>query len=202
MVSSDVKIKDACSLEGKLDKPRQHVTKQRHHFTDRVHIVKAIVLPVVMYGCESWTIKKAECQKIHAFKLWCWKRLLRVPWPARRSNQSILKKISPGYSLEELMWSWSSSTFGHLMWSTDSMEKTLMLVKIEGRRRKGQQRLWWLDSIVDSVDINLSKLWGIVKDGGAWYAAVHGVSKTRTLLSGEQKQLRENWPFHVFISYI
>ena len=178
-----MKIKDACSLEGKLDKPRQHVRKQRHHFTDRVHIVKAIVFPVVMYGCESWTIKKAECQKIHAFKLWCWKRPLRVPWPARRSNQSIRKKISPEYSLEELMWSWSSNTLGHLMWSTDSMEKTLMLGKIEGRRRKGQQRLRRLDSIVDSVDITLSKLWGMVKDRGAWYAAVHGVSKSRTLLS-------------------
>ena len=141
----------------------------------KVRLFKAMVFPIVMHGCESWTIKKAECQKIHAFKLWCWKRLLIVPWPAKRSNQSILKKISPEYSLEGLMLKLKLQYCGHLMRRTDSFEKILMLGKIEGRRRKGQQRLRWLDSIADSVDINLSKLWEIVKDRGAWYAAVHGV---------------------------
>ena len=131
--------------------PRQHIKKQRHYFAAKVCLVKAMVFPVVMYGCESWTVKKGECQRINAFELWCWRRLLRVPWTARRSNQSILKQISPGYSLEGLMLKLKLQYFSHLMRRADSFEKTLMLGKIEGRRRKGQQRMRWLDGITDSV---------------------------------------------------
>ena len=141
-----------------------------------------MVLPIVMYGFESWTIKKAESQRIGAFELWCWRRLLKVPWTAKRSNQSILKEINPEYSLEGLMLKLKLQYFGHLMWRIDSLEKTLMLAEIEGRRRREQQRMRWLDSITDSMDVNLSKLWETVKDRGTWRAAVHGISRGQTWL--------------------
>ena len=189
-LGSKITVDSDCSHEIKMlapwkksyDKPRQHIEKQRHYFADKGPYSQNMVFPVVMYRCESWTIKKAEYW-IDAFELWCWSRLLSIPRTTRRSNQSIIKEINPEHSLEGLILKLKLLHFGHLMWRAESLEKTLMLEKIEDRRRRRWQRMRWLDGIIDSRDMSLSNFWERVKDREAWYSAVHGVTKSWMWLS-------------------